>query len=234
MPLLDHFRAPLHPKHHWDSFHTSWAGSITDALNDDLLPEWYFAAQTTTGGSPIEIDVATFSKDRSEPSTTAVATRVYAPSAATMVVPAAFPDAFEVKVYYEEGGAKLVAAIELISPSNKDRPAHRRAFAAKCAGYLSQGIALMIVDVVTTRRANLHREILSILNAEIAEPASDLYTAAYRPVVRGPDEQIEIWSNELTLGESLPTMPLWLNAELCLPIDLEATYTSTCHRRRIP
>jgi len=234
MLLLDHFRPPLHPKHRGDSFHSSWASSIADSLNEDLLPDWYFAAQTMSAGLPIEIDVATFAEDPTEPETTAVATRVYAPPAATMVIPAAFPDTFEVQVYYEEGGAKLVAAIELISPSNKDRPLHRRAFAAKCSGYLSQGIAVMIVDVVTTRRANLHHEILSLFNHNTGMPSAELYAVSYRPVVRDSAEEIEIWTNELSLGEPLPTLPLWLNAQICLPINLDATYSSTCGRRRIP
>src|SRR5438105_15541063 len=43
-------------------------------------------------------------------------------------------DTFEVRVYDEQRGARLVAAIELVSPANKDRPEHRRAFVLKCAG----------------------------------------------------------------------------------------------------
>ena len=49
-----------------------------------------------------------------------------------------------------------MAAIELISPGNKDRVGKRRLFAAKCATYLSRGIGLILVDVVTSRAANLH------------------------------------------------------------------------------
>jgi hypothetical protein len=35
------------------------------------------------------------------------------------------------------------------------------------------------------------------------------------------------------VGNELPALPLALNAEFCLPIDLEATYTAACHRRRL-
>lgn len=34
MPLLDHFHPPLHPRHHWESFHSNWATRLADALND--------------------------------------------------------------------------------------------------------------------------------------------------------------------------------------------------------
>jgi len=69
------------------------------------------------------------------------------------VIPAAFPDNFEALVFASEGGARLVAAIELVSPSNKDRLAHRQAFAVKCASYLCQGISLILIDIVSSRKA---------------------------------------------------------------------------------
>jgi hypothetical protein len=37
----------------------------------------------------------------------------------------------------------------------------------------------------------------------------------------------------LRLGEPLPQVPLWLAPDLCLPLDLEATYTLACAARRI-
>ena len=55
-----------------------------------------------------------------------------------------------------------MAAIELVSPGNKDRDGHRQAFAIKCASYLCQGISLIVIDIVTTRRANLHNEIMQV------------------------------------------------------------------------
>ena len=75
-------------------------------------------------------------------------------------MPGVFPDDFEVRVFSSRGGNRLVAAIELISPGNKDRAEERRAFAAKCAAYLQQGVSLVIVDVITERRANLHNDII--------------------------------------------------------------------------
>lgn len=76
-----------------------------------------------------------------------VATRTYAPPAPELTIPAAFPDEFEVRIYENEGGSRLVAAVELVSPSNKDCVSHRAAFATKCAGYLAQGIALIVVEL---------------------------------------------------------------------------------------
>src|SRR5207248_626109 len=195
MPLLDHFRPPLFPRRHWESFHVTWAGSVADALNEDLLPDGYFAEEHAHAGARVEIDVATFADDRPTGPPAAVATRTYTPPAPALVVPAAFPDEFEVRVYEAEGGARLVAAVELVSPANKDRDSHRRAFATKCAGYLAQGIGLVVVDVVTTRQANLHADILRLLGRDPGPaPGPDLYATAYRPIVRGAGDQIEVWA----------------------------------------
>jgi hypothetical protein len=130
----------------------------------------------------------------------------------------------------------LVAAIELVSPGNKDRAAHRQAFAVKCASYLSQGISLIVIDIVTGRRANLHNEIMRALGhgEAFALPSETvLYTVAYRPIVRDGSEQIEVWPSPLEVGRPLPTLPLALNAEHCVPVDLEKTYTVACRRRRL-
>lgn len=238
MPLLDHFHPPLFPRRHWESFHTAWAGSIADLLNERLLPEGYFAEEHTHLGPRVEIDVATF--DQGEPDGTAsggtatAAARVWSPAAPAYTVPGAFPDTFGVLVFESEGGARLVAAVELISPANKDRDARHRAFAIKAASYLARGISLILVDVVTSRQANLHDEMMALMGqAAPLVTRSGLYAAAYRPIARAGDEQVDVWTAALEVGAPLPTPPLALDAELCLPIDLEATYTTACQRRRL-
>jgi hypothetical protein len=236
MPLLDHFHPPLAPRRHWESFHVTWAGAIADALNEDLLPDGYFAEEHVHARARIESDVATFVDEQSMPANGAVIVRIYAPSAPSAVISAAFPDEYEVRVFEAEGGRRLIAALVLVSPANKDREAHRRAFASKCAGYLAQGISLIVVDAVTSRTANLHADILHLLGC-VDDSAlannENLYAVAYRPVIRDTNGMIEVWPIPLAVGRELPTLPLALSAELCLPIDLEATYTTACNRRRL-
>jgi hypothetical protein len=151
-------------------------------------------------------------------------------------MPGIFPDQFEVQIFHEEGGARLVAAIELISPGNKDRPEGRRAFATKCANYLYQGISLVIVDVVTSRQANLHDEIIRVMEAPDQYRlsfATNLYAVAYRPIKRNQEEQIDVWPAALSVDRPLPILPLSLSVDLCLPLDLEATYMDTREHRRL-
>jgi Protein of unknown function (DUF4058) len=242
MPLLDHFHAPLTPARHWESFHVNWAGAIADALNERLLPEGHFAEEHTHRGARVEIDGATYEESSSVSSartggTVTLPPRTWTPPAPVLVVPAAFPDSFEVLVFESEGGARLVASVELVSPSNKDRPEHRRAFAVKCASYLCQGVGLVVIDIVTSRRANLHNEMMELLGhgSDACLPVdSQLYAVAYRPLRQQEKEQIQVWPETLGVGKPLPTLPLALNAGLALPLDLETTYTTACHRRRLP
>lgn len=242
MPLLDHFHPPLAPRRHGESFHVNWAGAMADDLNQRLLPEGYFAEEHAQLGARVEIDVATFADEPSGGAAghavgaATLRSKVWTPPAPTFSLPAAFPDSFEVLIFENEGGARLVAAIELVSPANKDREAHRRAFAVKCASFLCRGISLVMIDIVSSRRANLHNDTLAVLghNAEGTLPDSiSMYAAAYRPIVRDGVETIETWTNSLSIGQSLPVLPLALNAETCLPLDLEATYEAACNRRRL-
>src|SRR5262249_40759457 len=155
MPLRDHFHSPLVDVHPWESFHAAWATEIMRTLNREVLPPNCFAAAQVHVGSRVEIDVATFEQEQQlsaragNGESGGVAVQSWAAPATSLIMPAIFPDEIEVQVFRRTGGATLVAAIELISPGNKDRPEARRAFAAKCASYLQQGIGLVIVDIVT-------------------------------------------------------------------------------------
>ena len=150
-------------------------------------------------------------------------------------MPAIFPDSLEVLVFNSETGPTLVAAVGLVSPGNKDRPETRRAFAAKCASYLQQGIGLMIVDIVTNREANLHNQLVHLLEKgdEFLLSTAPLYATAYRPIRHPASDQIEIWTAILAVGQSLPVLPLALDKGLCVPLDLEGTYTEACQRSRL-
>jgi hypothetical protein len=238
MPLLDHFHPPLSIRRHWESFHSAWATKLADELNERWMPEGYFAEESTHAGAGAAIDGATFQEPLTgtapgDSTTATLPTRVWAPPKPELSVPAVFPEDFEVEVYSTEGGYRLVAAIELISPANKDRPETRRAFATKCASLLYRGIGLVIVDIVTSRQANLHDEIVRMLGATSSPgaPGTGLYAVAYQPIRRQEAEQIDIWPRMLALGQPLPQLPLALRGDLCVPVDLEGTYLDVCRRR---
>jgi hypothetical protein len=242
MPLLDHFHPPLSDRRPWESLHATWAVCLGDAITAQL-PERYFVDVQTHEGAGAEIDVATYDEAGGQPTTpgnggataTAQAT-TWAPPAPPLTMPAVFPAGFEVRVFSTEAGPILVGAVELVSPRNKDRPDSRRAFATKCANYLYHGISLVVVDVVTTRTANLHNETMRLMAADTRfEMPGDgtPYAVAYRPVRRAEKDEIDLWPTTFRLGDRLPVLPLVLRHDLTIPVDFEATYADACQRRRL-
>jgi hypothetical protein len=241
MPLLDHFHPPLSVDRHWESLHAPWAGSLADALNR-VLPERYFAEEQMPCPT-LEIDVTDYwgeaatngSPNPRDGATATLAAQRWSPPAPALTLPAVFADDFEVLVFSTRAGPRLVAAIELVSPRNKDRPEARRAFATKCASYLHQGIGLIVADIVTDRRANLHNETMHLLQAppEAHLTADALYAVAYRPVRRDSRDEIDLWRSTFAVGAVMPELPLYLSAELCFPVNLEAAYMDACRRRRL-
>jgi hypothetical protein len=240
--LMDHFHPPLSEQRHWESFHSRWASAIADDLNDELLPSDYFAEVQVHVGSRVEIDVGTFDADSQAEAegsvgtqTATLAAKTWTPTKPLLEMPAIFPDSLEVLVFSRETGPSLVGAVELVSPGNKDRAEERRAFAAKCASYLHQGVGLAVVDIVTNRHANLHNELVELLETgdEYLLSPDLLYSTAYRPRRDASQELIQIWAEELSIGQDLPTMPLALDKGIVVPLNLAATYSEACQRSRL-
>lgn len=234
MPLHDHFHPPWSVLRPWEGFHGAWAAAMVFHLNSGVLPPDYFAMPLLEFAGRVEVDVGTF-KD-GERAGEGPAT--WAPPQPTLTVPleASESDTFEVQVLRNFGGPHLRAAIELVSPSNKDRPSARRAFAAKCAGYLRRGVSVIVIDVVTERTANLHAEVMRAVegNEDPAwESPTHLYVVAYRKVLLPDRPQLEAWQQPLALGAPLPEVPLWLEPDLSVPLRLEESYAVTCASLRM-
>lgn len=239
MPLLDHFHPPLHGPRRWEGFHHAWATAIAHQLNQDVLPPDYFAEPEISVGPEMEIDVATLHAETNGNGATTTSTKAWAPPRAKESVAVDFSrlDSYEVRIYQNLGGAELRAAIELISPANKDRAGSRQTFAAKCAGHLQHGIGLVIVDVVTARDANLHAEIIEMMEVktrrQVWQSPTGIYAVAYRPVTQRKKPRVEMWPEALALGMKLPVLPVWLSLDQCVPVRLEESYLATCQSLRI-
>lgn len=246
MPLFDHFHAPLRKRRHWESFHSSWTTFIARQLNKRPLPRGFVAEPHVSLGVSVEADVATFDEDDDRVPAAAAdnegvcaAAGAWMPPRPMIVSPVDFAglDECEVRVYDDEMARTLVAAVEVVSPANKDRPSHRRAFVAKCAAYLQQKVSVVIVDVVTSRRSSLYTELAEFLDVSASARAalpSHLYAVACRARSRRKRIQLEVWPAPLRVGATLPVLPLWLTRDLAVPVDLEASYNVTCDSLSIP
>jgi hypothetical protein len=234
MPLRDHFRSPVNDTHSWDEVHGGWPMEIVRTLNP-LLPAGFRAAPQVHLGSPFEVDVSTYDLDSRDPdafdgggiATQAVLTPTY-----TVEAELADQDEYEVRVYDAERGRKLVATIELVSPSNKDRPENRELFIGKVAALLQQEVCVSIVDLVSIRRGNMYADLLTLLghvDPQLAPTPRHLYAVTLRG--RRPPNggfHLDAWFYPMTIGEPLPTLPIWLTADLRVMLPLETSYQETC------
>lgn len=236
MPLLDHFNPPLNRTHPWRGFHGAWAAALARLLNQGVLPSGYYAVPFVDRDGPTEIDVAALREHQA--SAAEGGPTAWAPPAPGLAVAVELPaaDAVEVQVFADDGDPRLAAAVELVSPRNKDRPQARQAFAVKCVGYLQQGSNLVVVDTVTTRRADLNAAILDLLGVE-SSPAvlpPGLSAVSYQAAGRDEETQeLRLWPAPLALGAPLPTLPLWIAADFSVPLDLDRSYQATCTDLRI-
>lgn len=212
----------------WESFHTSWLVRLADHLNDERLPEGFVARPTEhiLGVGP---DVLTLRNRRPAGPGNHVATLPQA-DVHLEFEPRETPQFVGVYSQYDE--TKLVAVVELVSPGNKSRPAAVDAFASKCELLLSDGVHLVIVDLLTAPRDNLHNPIM----ARVQGPPHDLcpsvpYSVGYR-VIQDEDGAsrkvtVDAWVRPMPVGEPLPAVPLFVHPDEFVEIDLEKVYEVT-------
>ena len=230
--LLDHFHPPLHGRRHWHGFHHTWACALAADLNSRLPAGWFAEPNVQFD---IEIDVASFEESKLQAVGTAASpgTSAWAPPAPTFTID--FPlatDVVEVHVFNDASGPQLAAALELVSPANKDRTETREAFVSKCETYLRDALGLIVVDIVTSRSAQLHGLLMSRLHSGESQPG-ELYAAAYRPFQREGHEILDVWYEPLQVGSDLPLMPLFLKNGPCVEVDLPGAFLKACQDLRI-
>jgi hypothetical protein len=240
MPLRDHFRAPIKKLTSWEGFHGMWPATMVQRLVP-LLPRHYTAEPRAHLGSYYEIDVSAYEHDEPQPhefSPQATATATIVTPEPTLTADIDFTEqySYEVLVYDHERDRQLVAAVELVSPANKDRGQNRQAFATKCAALLQQGVCVSIVDLVTIRRSNLYTDLLNLL--EISDPAFGprppaTYAATCRRRNAGERSRLESWAYPLVVSQPLPALPIWLTEDLHVMLDLEGSYEDACRVFRI-
>ena len=242
MPLRDHFRSPVNDKHHWSELHGGWPMEIVRQLFD-LLPPGFQAGPKVYLGSPFEVDISAFELDSREPAderdsgSGGTATLTALSPTLTIEADLSEQDQYEVLIYDAERGRQLVAAIEIVSPSNKDRPDSREAFVGKVAGLLQKDVCVSIIDLVSIRQANLYVELLEFLgrtDPKLASPPPSQYAVTLR-ARKHPKRKtlLDAWFYPMTVGDVLPTLPIWLSPDLGILLPLEPGYQETCRLLRI-
>ena len=214
----------------WSSVHQGWITAIVRYLKP-RLPEPYRIRMGSTprmlltgGGVP---DGHVWSVPTAE--SLQLADSEAGVSTATAFVPdleVAVPILdVELAAYVEHSG-RIVAAIELLSPRNKDRPAERDETFARYSGYLTDGVNLVLVDVHPLPRRPTIPDRFSERFRLDRPPLPAPYAAVYRiGEETDPGRRLALWSYPLRAGEPLPTVPVPLTVHNSVGLDLDVTYT---------
>ena len=236
MPLRDHFRPPDMNLASWEEVHGLWPGIMAVRLNS-ILPPQYRSGVKIHLGTLVEVDTGAFElndgREINGESDTALAWEAAAPTL-LLDTDELTPPEYEVRVYDESMGRRLVAAVEIVSPRNKDRSSSREEFVSKCHAMLQQGVCVVIVDPVTTRSANLYAELAARIGAKPpATAAEPIYAVSCRSFYYRDRHRVQAWEHTLGIGAPLPTLPLWISDSKYVPLELERTYEETCRGLRI-
>lgn len=125
----------------------------------------------------------------------------------------------------------LIAAIEIISPRNKDRPSSRARYLGRYLGYLRQAVHLMMIDILPRPLGFSFADEAAADLGQQMPPTPTPFAVSYR--VSGPmpeGTQLAIWRRTLAVGQPLPVLPLPLNLRQEVPIDLDHTYREAARR----
>ena len=227
MPLHDWTDRPG-----WEGMHHLW---ITELLRwvKPRLPEGFRAyigsAPLLAVGAPLERpDVGVRPWPRaggSESTPSALGEGKTAASEPDLEIAVATLDT-ETAVYVERQG-RFTAAVEVISPRNKDRPSARSAYVSRYVGYLIGGANLVLIDVhrrpIGFSFADQIAKELQLEQPPISPPMAVSYRVG-EPAATG-GRLLAIWRPPLSAEAALPSIPLPLTPEQAVTIELEHTYS---------
>jgi hypothetical protein len=221
-------------------FHTTWIGQIHLALNGGLLPKGYYALPEQHAAERIT-DVLTLHESPDYPPPP------FAPPIAGGTALAEVPPRVRWKRSFDQldalerqrrtlairhvSGHRLIAMLEIISPANKDRPAHVEKFVEKAEMALEAGVHLLLVDLFPPGRHDpqgIHGAINERLLSEddgVEDPISTDEPMTLASYAAG--SPIECYFEQVGVGAALPPMPLFLQPDRYINAPLEETYQTS-------
>ncbi|QDV35100.1 DUF4058 family protein [Tautonia plasticadhaerens] len=231
MPVHDWTRVGAGTFH---AFHTAWIGRLMEALNG-ILPAGYYAMAEQHAGAMIA-DILTLHEPGERPDEMPdrgpVAVAVAPPRIRHRLLPspmATYRQQRKTVAVRHASGHRLVALIEIASPSNKDRPKSVEEFAGKVVSALEAGIHVLLVDLLPPGPHDpngLHGAIWSDFGDEQPiEPGLPLTLASY--VSPGPGRLPEAYVEPIGVGSPMPEMPLFLDPDSYINTPLEPTYEAS-------
>lgn len=226
MPIHDWTRVSAGSFH---DFHSVWIGTLRTVLNRDLLPDGFYALAEQHAGQ-ITADVLTLREDKSQhdphPEGPLVVANAPPKVSLTMVADEAstYRAARRTLTIRHSSDHEVVAMIEIVSPSNKDRRQSVDDFVDKAIAAIRHRIHLLVIDLFPPSRhdeAGMHGAIWSQLTGQnYSMPKDKPLTLSALVAESVPQAYVE----PMAIGDSLTAMPLFLTCGTYLEVPLDETY----------
>lgn len=226
------------PAHDWTrveagifhDFHHAWIEEIKRKLNAGVLPSDYYALaeQHAAGFGPDVLALQAREENGRDPATFSTGGGLLlAPPKARLVAET------DMEFYRRKqssvavrhvSGDRLVAMIEIVSPGNKASRHALRSFVEKAAELLDRRVHLLILDLHPPGPRDPHGIHTAIWEEFAgkdfdAPPAKPLTLAAYECGL-----SVRAYVESISVGDSLPDMPLFLEPGGHALVPLETTY----------
>jgi hypothetical protein len=227
MPIHDWSRVDAGTFHH---FHNAWIMRLSNELNGGLLPEGYYAMTEQHAGRVIADVLTLHVGDRPDPvpsnsAPIAVATAPPHVSRKAVAGPNAVYRALRKTLTVRHvTNHRIVAMLEIVSPSNKDRLSSVEDFVEKAHSALKRGCNLLVIDLFppgTHDPNGIHGAIWESFDSEDYAPPPDkpLILAAYIA-----SQIVEAEFEPMAVGDVIPDGPLYLQTNSYINVPMEATY----------
>jgi Protein of unknown function (DUF4058) len=233
MPVHDWTRVTAGTFH---DFHNAWITELRNALNGGVLPAGYYALGEQRSGD-VSPDVLTLHSEAPSPHQTSAAASDHTgmiavaeqPPNVSLALEAATDAAFYIAkrrtlVIYQTTGDRIVAFIEILSPGNKHSQHTIDDFLDKVVAALRAGYHVLVLDLFPPGRCDpsgIHGVIWEYLTSEAWQfrPDRPLTLASYCAKV-----PITAYVEPISVGRTLPEMPLFLTPDHYIYVPLEQTY----------
>lgn len=221
MPIHDWTRVDAGLFH---AFHQLWITSITEALNDGVLPDDHYALPEQRIGGPIPDVLALRRGSKRSPNSRDGGVAVADAPIQTKLVAKRDPEIYAEKksfIAVRHRHGEIVAVIEIVSPGNKAAKNEFRRFIEKTDDLLAAGVHLLIVDVFPPSPRDPNGIHAALWDDDYAIPADKPLTAASYDA-----QDKTAYVEPLAVGDAFPDMPVLLRAEHYVPVPLESTYAT--------
>lgn len=228
MPVHDWTRVDAGLFH---DFHQCWSIDIKRALNGGVLPKGFTALIEQKVG-PKQPDVLTVDKFTEERRAIDLGGLMIADSPTTRIVRKSSKELYADlanRVVVKHGLGHTVAAIEIVSPGNKDSKRAFKQFLDKSLEFINLGIHLLVIDLFPPTKRDpfgVHRAIWDEFEDEEVlfefPPGKDRILASYHA-----GREKAAYVEPIAVGDTLPDMPLFLLEGRHVKVPLEAVYQTT-------